>query len=126
MTPEEREFERQMKKLAWNGSVPKKALDRMLSGNEKQGDKEIVLRSSFARGCLLWHIIRTEGDAEDGDILACSLLSAAELKKLKQGSQSFKTTVAWSLLKVAINQESEGTTKRPCTQLSCDIFTLQS
>ena len=27
---------------------------------------------------------------------------------------------------VAINQESEGTTKRPCTQLSCNNFTLQS
>eukprot|EP00956_Cyclotella_meneghiniana_P001441 scaffold1598_cov37-Cyclotella_meneghiniana.AAC.1 len=103
MTPEEREFERKMNSvrgtLAWNVSVTKNALDRMLSGNEKKGDKEIVLRHHRARECLLWHIIRTEGDAEDGDILACSLLSAAELKKLKEGSQSFKTTVAWSLLK---------------------------
>ena len=47
----------------------------------------------------MWHIIRTEGDVEDGDIVACSLLSPAELKKLKEESQSFKITVAWSLLR---------------------------
>eukprot|EP00956_Cyclotella_meneghiniana_P037239 scaffold135770_cov39-Cyclotella_meneghiniana.AAC.1 len=103
MTPEEREFERQMNsekgRLAWNVSVTKNALDRMLSGNEKKGDKEIVLRHPRARERLLWHMIRTEGDDEDGDIVACSLLSPAELKKIKQGSQSFKVTVAWSLLR---------------------------
>eukprot|EP00956_Cyclotella_meneghiniana_P040279 scaffold191369_cov33-Cyclotella_meneghiniana.AAC.1 len=64
MTPEEREFEHKMNsvkgRLAWNGSAPKKALDRILSGNEKKGDKEIVLRSALARERLLWHIIRTE------------------------------------------------------------------
>eukprot|EP00956_Cyclotella_meneghiniana_P015390 scaffold23511_cov68-Cyclotella_meneghiniana.AAC.4 len=86
-------------KLAWNVSVTKNALDRMLTGNEKKGDKEIVLRHPCARERLLWHIIRTEGDDEDGDIVAYSLLSPAELKKLKQGSQSFKVAVAWSLLR---------------------------
>eukprot|EP00956_Cyclotella_meneghiniana_P009087 scaffold12435_cov33-Cyclotella_meneghiniana.AAC.7 len=103
MTPEERELERQMNSangtLAWNVSVTKKALDRMLSGNEKKGDAEIVLRHPRARERLLWNIIRTKGDAEDGDILVSSLLSPAELKNLKEGSQSFKTTVAWSLLR---------------------------
>eukprot|EP00956_Cyclotella_meneghiniana_P037282 scaffold136419_cov87-Cyclotella_meneghiniana.AAC.1 len=103
MTPEERELERQMNSargtLAWNNSAPKKALDRMLSGNEKTGDKDIVLRSALARERLLWHILRTEGDGEDGDIMTCSLLSPAELKKQKEGSQSFKVTVAWSLLR---------------------------
>eukprot|EP00956_Cyclotella_meneghiniana_P006075 scaffold7921_cov68-Cyclotella_meneghiniana.AAC.4 len=53
MTPEEREFERKMNsekgRLAWNGSAPKKALDRILSGNEKKGDNEIVLQSALAR-----------------------------------------------------------------------------
>eukprot|EP00956_Cyclotella_meneghiniana_P014401 scaffold21539_cov48-Cyclotella_meneghiniana.AAC.1 len=111
MTPEERELERQMNsekgRLAWNVSVTKNALDRMLSGNEKKGDKEIVLRHPHARECLLWHIIRTEGDGEDGDIVAYSLLSPAELKKLKQGSQSFKVTVAWSLLR---HMEANGET----------------
>ena len=71
----------------------------MLSGNENEGDKEFVLQSPIGREGLLWHIIRTEGDVEDGDILACSLLSPAELKKLKEGSQSFKDTVAWTLLR---------------------------
>ena len=103
MTPEEREFERKMNsekgRLAWNVSVTKNALDRMLSGNEKKGDAEIVLRHPRARERLLWHMIRTEGDDEDGDIVAYSLLSPAELKKLKQGSQSFKVAVAWSLLR---------------------------
>eukprot|EP00956_Cyclotella_meneghiniana_P017084 scaffold27537_cov45-Cyclotella_meneghiniana.AAC.1 len=102
-TPEEREFQRQMNSangtLAWNVSVTKNALDRMLSGNAKKGDEEIVLRHPRARERLLWQIIRTEGDVEDGDILACSLLSPAELKKLKEGSQSYKVTVAWSLLR---------------------------
>eukprot|EP00956_Cyclotella_meneghiniana_P011889 scaffold16708_cov34-Cyclotella_meneghiniana.AAC.1 len=111
MTPEEREFERKMNsvkgRLAWNGSAPKKALDRILSGNEKKGDKEFVLRSALARECLLWHIICTEGDVEDSDIVGSSLLSPAELKKIKQGSQSFKTTVAWSLLKhMEVNGEA--------------------
>eukprot|EP00956_Cyclotella_meneghiniana_P015478 scaffold23779_cov28-Cyclotella_meneghiniana.AAC.1 len=103
MTPEEREFERKMNskkgRLAWNVSVTKNALDRMLSGNEKKGDAEIVLRHQRARECLLWHIIRTEGVDEDGDIVGSSLLSPSELKKLKEGSVTFKTTVAWSLLR---------------------------
>eukprot|EP00956_Cyclotella_meneghiniana_P037035 scaffold133924_cov72-Cyclotella_meneghiniana.AAC.7 len=77
----------------------KTALNRIKSDNAKEGDKELVLGSPIGREGLLWHIIRTEGVVEDGDILACSLMSPAELKKLKEGSQSYKVTVAWSLLR---------------------------
>eukprot|EP00956_Cyclotella_meneghiniana_P011888 scaffold16707_cov31-Cyclotella_meneghiniana.AAC.1 len=97
-TPKERELQRQMNsekgRLAWNVSVTKKALDRMLSGNEKKGDKEIVLRHQRARERLLWHIIRTEGDGDE-----CSLLSPSELEKLKQGSQSYKVKTALNRIK---------------------------
>jgi len=79
----------------------------------------------------LWHIIRTEGDGEDGDILAYSLFSPAELKKLKEGSQSFKVTVAWSLLRhMEANGEAWPTIEEvkalpsdnPLSRLADDLF----
>ena len=83
----------------WKVSMTKLALDPIICGKAREGDKEIVLRQPFAQGSFLWHTLSNEADTEDADILACSLLSLAELKKLKDGCMSFKTSVAWWIVK---------------------------
>eukprot|EP00956_Cyclotella_meneghiniana_P006076 scaffold7921_cov68-Cyclotella_meneghiniana.AAC.5 len=56
--------------------------------------------------------------------MAFSLLSPAELNKLKEGSQSFKVTVAWSLLRhIEANSEAWPTIEEldPLSCLAKDI-----
>ena len=84
----------------WKVSMTKLAMDPIISGKAREGDKEIVLRQPFAQESFLWHTLSNEADTEDADmILACSLLLLAELKKLKYGCMSFKTSVAWRIVK---------------------------